>query len=139
MNPIFKTRNYINVSQYDFPELYLSILNKTAHPFIMKLNSLGYKFNIDGGAMGRIGILTIFKYANSLYIPFRTNGEFIPSEDICKFMSNNRDRITDGSLTYLRLNLVHTKAKMIELFGIDFAINTICEEFSQVSNPTFEL
>lgn len=130
MNPIFKKRNYINVSRYSLPELYLSILNKTTHPFIMKLNSLGFTFPLDGGPMGRAGFLYVFKDGESFYIPFYKNGEFISSKRIWEFMSNDKMSIVSGSITYHRLNSVYTKAIMIEEFGIKFALDFILSEIN---------
>ena len=131
MNPIFKKRNYINTSRYSLPELYLSILYKTAHSFIMKLNNLGFTFSLDGGSMGRTGFLYVFKDGESFYIPFYKNGEFISSKRIWEFMSNRKGSITAGSVTYHRLNSVYTKAIMIEEFGIEFTLDFILSEINQ--------
>ena len=131
MNPIFKKRNYINTSRYNLPELYFSILNKTAHPLIIKLNNLGFIFSLDDGSMGRTGFLYVFKDGESFYIPFYKNGEFISSKRIWEFMSNRKGSITAGSLTYHRLNSVYTKAVMIEKFGIEFALDFILSEINQ--------
>lgn len=130
MNPIFKKRNYINTSRYNLPELYFSILNKTAHPFIIKLNNLGFTFSLDGGSMGRAGFLYVFKDGESFYIPFYKNGEFISSKRIWEFMSNNKMSIVSGSITYHRLNSVYTKTIMIEEFGIKFALDFILSEIN---------
>lgn len=130
MNPIFKKRNYVNVSRYSLPELYFSILNKTAHPLIIKLNNLGFTFSLDGGSMGRAGFLYVFKDMESFYIPFYKNGEFISSKRIWEFMSNNKMSIVSGSITYHRLNSVYTKAIMIEEFGIKFALDFILSEIN---------
>ena len=130
MNPIFKKRNYVNVSRYSLPELYFSILNKTAHPLIIKLNNLGFTFSLDGGSMGRAGFLYVFKDVKSFYIPFYKNGEFISSKRIWKFMSNNKMSIVSGSITYHRLNSVYTEAIMIEEFGIKFALDFILSEIN---------
>jgi hypothetical protein len=137
MNPIFKKRNYINASRYSLPELYLSILDKTAHPFIMKLNNLDFTFSLDGGSMGGIGFLYVFKDGESFYIPFYKNGEFISSKRIWEFMSNRKGSITAGSVTYHRLNSVYAKAIMIEKFGIEFTLDYILNEFNQEPQPLF--
>lgn len=128
MNPIFKKRNYINTSRYSLPELYFRILNKTAHPLIIKLNNLGFTFSLDSGSMGRAGFLYVFKDGESFYIPFYKNGEFISSKRIWEFMSNNKGRITAGSVAYHRLNSAYTKAIMIEKFGTEFVLDFILSE-----------
>lgn len=137
MNPIFKKRNYINISRYSLPELYLGILNKIAHPFIMKLNNLGFTFSLDGGSIGRAGFLYVFKDEESFYIPFYKNGEFISSKRIWEFMSNRKGSITAGSVTYHRLNSVYTKAIMIEKFSIEFTLDFILSEINQPVELSF--
>lgn len=137
MNPIFKKRNYINTSRYSLPELYLNILNNTAHPFIMKLNGFGFTFSLDDGSMGRTGFLYTFKDGESFYIPFYKNGEFISSKRIWEFMSNRKGSITAGSVTYHRLNSVYAKAIMIEKFGIDFALDFILNEINRPVELSF--
>ena len=137
MNPIFKKRNYINTSRYSLPELYFSILNKTAHPLIIKLNNLGFTFYLDGGSMGRAGFLYVFKDGESFYIPFQKIGEFVSSKRIWEFMSNSNGRITAGSVTYHRLNSVYTKAIMIEKFGIEFTLDFILGEINQPVELSF--
>lgn len=137
MNPVFKKRNYINTSRYSLPELYFSILNKTAHPLIIKLNNLGFTFSLDGGSMGRVGFLYAFKDGESFYIPFYKNGEFISSKRIWEFMSNRKDSIAAGSVTYHRLNSVYTKAIMVEEFGIKFVLDFILSEINQPVELSF--
>lgn len=137
MNPIFKKRNYINTFRYSLPELYLSILDKTAHTFVMKLNSFGFTFSLDGGSMGSIGFLYVFKDGESFYIPFYKNGEFISSKRIWEFMSNRKGSITAGSVTYHRLSSVYAKAIMIEKFGTGFTLDYILNEFNQEPQPLF--
>lgn len=137
MNPIFKKRNYINTSRYSLSELYLNILNNTVHPFIIKLNNLGFTFSLDDGSMGRAGFLYVFKDGESFYIPFYKNGEFISSKRIWEFMSNRKGSITAGSITYHRLNSVYTKATMIEKFGIEFVLDFILGEINQPVELSF--
>ena len=137
MNPIFKKRNYINTSRYSLPELYFSILNKTAHPLIIKLNNLGFTLSLDGGSMGRVGFLYVFKDGESFYVPFYKNGEFISSKRIWEFMSYRKGSITAGSVTCHRLNSVYTKAIMIEKFGIEFALDFILSEINRPVELSF--
>lgn len=103
----------------------------------MKLNNFGFTFSLDDGSMGRAGFLYVFKDGESFYIPFYKNGEFISSKRIWEFMSNRKDSITAGSITYHRLNSIYTKAIMIEKFGIEFTLDFILGEINQPVELSF--